>query len=263
MIEEKQSTTSSQSTTGDFSVPGYLRTTASSNNRSNSKRKYDGSRDEQSQHQNRRRFQHPNKAVPTKMQDRRFLNRQESRESSVFSIASTVREDRDTDDADEEHFEKVILFAKCLQWEFLNNKVKIAFERKKQAIEVWEKQDLTSFDPLCIDFLQQRELSMATEALKEKRKREAALFKEKNDMLDDRDVQKYVQQAQNVADRMQEKIDAKNHDLVEEKKELAVILSNMNDLTIPLDSVHESIHELSKTQELLQKIIDLPDTPLK
>lgn len=58
----------------------------------------------------------------------------------------------------------------------------------------------------------QRELSIAMEAVKEKRRREAALFKEKNDMLDDRDVRKYVQQAQKVADRIQEKIAAKNYD---------------------------------------------------
>ncbi|KAF1799904.1 hypothetical protein V8B55DRAFT_1542603 [Mucor lusitanicus] len=234
---------SSQSTTGDFSIPGYLRTTASSNSKLNAKRKDDESRVKQQQHQKRRRFQYTNNVVPTKTYDEHSLERQESRESSVFSIASSVRENRDNEDVDQEHFERVILYAKYLQWVFLNNKAQIAFEHKKQAIE--------------------RELSIAMEAVKEKRRREAALFKEKNDMLDDRDVRKYVQQAQKVADRIQEKIAAKNYDWVEEKKELAVILGKMNDLTIPMNSVHQSIKELIKTRELLQTIIDYPETPLK
>ncbi|GAN02036.1 hypothetical protein MAM1_0015d01475 [Mucor ambiguus] len=238
--------TSSQSTTGDFSVPGYLRTTTSSNSKLNTKRKDTTSRDrqqQQQQYQKRRRSQYSNNRVLTKVHGGHPLNRQESRESSVFSIASTAREDRDNEDADPEHFERVNLYAKYLQWVFLNNKVEIAFKHKKQAIE--------------------RELSIAMEAVKEKRKREAALFKEKNDMLDDRDVRKYVQQAQKVANTIQEKMVAKNYDWVEEKKELAVILSKMNDLAIPLSSVHESIKELIRMRELLQSIIGHPETPLK
>ncbi|OAD06299.1 hypothetical protein MUCCIDRAFT_106870 [Mucor lusitanicus CBS 277.49] len=214
---------SSQSTTGDFSIPGYLRTTASSNSKLNAKRKDDESRVKQQQHQKRRRFQYTNNVVPTKTYDEHSLERQESRESSVFSIASSVRENRDNEDVDQEHFERVILYAKYLQWVFLNNKAQIAFEHKKQAIE--------------------RELSIAMEAVKEKRRREAALFKEKNDMLDDRDVRKYVQQAQKVADRIQEKIAAKNYDWVEEKKELAVILGKMNDLTANTHEFSASKHQ--------------------
>ncbi|KAK4521546.1 uncharacterized protein ATC70_012162 [Mucor velutinosus] len=234
--------TSSQSTGGDFSIPGYLRTTTSSNSKLNIKRKDDESKDRQ-QHQKRRRFQNTNNVVPTKTYDGHRFNRQDSRESSVFSIASTVRTDCDNDDADEENFERVNLYAKYLQWVFLNNKAKIAFEHKKQAIE--------------------RELMIAMEAVKEKRKREAALFKEKNDMLDDRDVRKYVQQAQKVANRIKEKIAVKSYDWVEERRELAVILSQMNDLTIPMSSVHESIKELIRTRELMQSIIDHPEVPLK
>lgn len=51
------------------------------------------------------------------------------------------------------------------------------------------------------------------EAVKEKRKREAALFKEKNEMLDDRDVRKYIRQTQKVVNRIKEKLAVKNRDI--------------------------------------------------
>lgn len=66
---------------------------------------------------------------------------------------------------------------------------------------------------MCIDFFfQQRELAIAREALKEKRRREAALLKEKSGMLNDRDVGEYVEQAQQVAKRMIAKKAVKNYD---------------------------------------------------
>lgn len=105
-------------------------------------------------------------------------------------------------------------------------------------------------------FFIQRELSVAMEALREKRRREAALLKERNDKLDDRDVNKYVQQGQAVANRISAKMAAGNYNLgesvydqrlqlhpivtqfiVDEKKELAVILSKMNDLNASIDWV--------------------------
>ncbi|CAO3649606.1 unnamed protein product [Mucor fragilis] len=237
-----EQSSSSQSTAGDFSVPGYLGTTVSSKSKLNTKRKDDESRDRQ-QHPKRQRFQNANSVVPTKTYDGRSRRRQESRESSVFSIASTAREDPENDDDDEEHYERLVLYAKYLQWVVLNDRVKAAFERKKQAIE--------------------RELSVAMEALREKRRREAALLKERNDKLDDRDVNKYVQQGQAVANRISAKMAAGNYNLVDEKKELAVILSKMNDLNIPIDSVHESIKELARMRELMQRIINHPETPHK
>ncbi|KAL7335673.1 hypothetical protein PS15p_201112 [Mucor circinelloides] len=202
--------------------------------------------------------------MPTKTYGGQPFSRQDSRESSVFSIASTVREDAgDNEDTDEEGFQRVILYAKYLQWVVLTEKAKIAFEHKKQAIE--------------------RELAIAREALKEKRRREAALLKEKNGMLDDRDVGKYVEQAQQVAKRMIAKKAVKNYDWAEEKKELAVILGQMNDLKasidvyvymaqfntdtffdqIPMESVHKSIKELIRARELMQTILDMPEPSLK
>lgn len=56
------------------------------------------------------------------------------------------------------------------------------------------------------------------EAVKEKRKREAALLKEKNDMLDDRDVRKYIRQTQKVVDKIKEKLAVKNRDISNKKK---------------------------------------------
>ena len=52
----------------------------------------------------------------------------------------------------------------------------------------------------------QRELSIAREALREKQRREAALLKERDDKLDGRDVNKYVQEAQKVANRISAKM---------------------------------------------------------
>jgi hypothetical protein len=50
------------------------------------------------------------------------------------------------------------------------------------------------------------------EAVKEKRKREATLFKEKNEMLDDRDVRKYIQQAQKVVNKIKQKLAVQDRD---------------------------------------------------
>ncbi|KAG2190316.1 hypothetical protein INT46_010964 [Mucor plumbeus] len=231
-----EQSTSSQSSAGDFSIPGYLRTTASSNRKLNNKRKTFQS---SNNHEKRRRTQNTNSIVPTKNYDGRVYEHQESRESSVFSIASSTRDDPiDDEDGSEEQFEKLCLYAKYLQWEFLNQKTKIAFEHKKQAIE--------------------RELSLAMEAVKEKRKREATLFKEKNEMLDDRDVRKYIQQAQKVVNKIKQKLAVQDCDFVQEKKEMSVILENMNDLNIPMSSVHENIKELIRTRDLMKSIIQSP-----
>lgn len=103
------------------------------------------------------------------------------------------------------------------------------------------------------------------EAVKEKRKREAALFKEKNEMLDDRDVRKYIRQTQKVVNRIKEKLAVKNRDIgnnnkkkktlwfvlkssftsstfvAQEKKEMSVILENMNDLNVSFNAFIQSI----------------------
>ncbi|KAL9547409.1 hypothetical protein PS6_007147 [Mucor atramentarius] len=258
-----EQSTRSQSSISDFSIPGYLRTTASASSKTSTKRKDEENNDQQ-HYQKRRQFPSANSVMPTKTYGGQPFSRQDSRESSVFSIASTVREDAgDNEDTDEEGFQRVILYAKYLQWVVLTEKAKIAFEHKKQAIE--------------------RELAIAREALKEKRRREAALLKEKNGMLDDRDVGKYVEQAQQVAKRMIAKKAVKNYDWAEEKKELAVILGQMNDLKasidvyvymaqfntdtffdqIPMESVHKSIKELIRARELMQTILDMPEPSLK
>ncbi|CEP19224.1 hypothetical protein [Parasitella parasitica] len=177
--------------TEDFSVPGYLRTTASSNNKYNSKRKIGQGNGDSGK---RQRFQNTNSVVPTKKYDGSFYEDQESQESSIFSISSTTRGDMLEDEAaNQEQFEKLCLYAKYLQWVFLYDKAKIAFEHKKKAIEA--------------------ELSLAIEAVKEKRIRETNLFKEKNEMLDDGDVRKYIQQAQRVANKLKKKLAMKDYDL--------------------------------------------------
>ncbi|KAI8636056.1 hypothetical protein BD408DRAFT_448712 [Parasitella parasitica] len=200
--------TSSQSSTEDFSVPGYLRTTASSNNKHNNKRKIAQDNDNRGK---RQQFKNTNSIVPTKAYDGSLYERQESRESSVFSISSTIRDDTfDDEDANHELFEKLCLYAKYLQWVFLYGKAKVAFEQKKKAIE--------------------GDLLLAIEAVREKRTREAKLFREKNEMLDDGDIRKYVQQAQRITNKLKQKLAMKDYDLAEEKKETMMILENMNDL---------------------------------
>ncbi|KAI7897723.1 uncharacterized protein BX663DRAFT_297271 [Cokeromyces recurvatus] len=213
------------------SHPGYLRSTHSS-----SKKRINSSNSPSAiiLKKPRRSSQQPHSSSIIQPHDTPSTNislprpsmRRESRASSVYNLSDSLHND-------EQLLQLDYLYAKYLQYEFLNFRLKKHFTSLKQTVE--------------------RELGLAEEALREKQRQEI-------DSLKESDVLKFLWQIEKIANQIESKLTAAtNHNeimLNEEKREIIKILECLNDLKVPVSSAHYDMEMLVEIRGLLQDILE-------
>ncbi|KAI9477826.1 MAG: hypothetical protein EXX96DRAFT_568351 [Benjaminiella poitrasii] len=160
--------------------------------------------------------------------------RRESRASSVFSHHSDTLASNNKDD--ESLIQLDYLYAKYLQYEFLNFRLKKHLALVKQATE--------------------RELDLAREALEEKKRQEMTA-------LETSDVYKFLQQIEKIINQIEARQAATDHEqptattvLKEEKREFLTLLQSLDDFRIPVSSAHIGMEMLVEIRSLIQEILN-------